>query len=152
MAARWNSNLAGRPLTLYRADGTEAPVALSDRDGFEAELRILRRLRQRGQEARTLARRKIPRWQCGWPERCWKSRSGNGGENRMQALKDLKSGVMFWGGGDPVDDTARSERTGRPLRPDRRPGRYGTWSESREAWKSALAAEQFHAGHGIRRV
>ena len=31
-------NSAGRPLTLYRADGTEAPVALSDRDGFEAEL------------------------------------------------------------------------------------------------------------------
>jgi len=31
-------NSAGRPLTLYRADGTEAPVALSDRDGFEGEL------------------------------------------------------------------------------------------------------------------
>ena len=31
-------NSAGRPLTLYQADGTEAPVALADTDGFQAEL------------------------------------------------------------------------------------------------------------------
>jgi predicted dehydrogenase len=31
-------NSAGRPLTLYQADGTEAPVTLADMDGFQAEL------------------------------------------------------------------------------------------------------------------
>ena len=31
-------NSAGRPLTLYQADGAEAPVALDDTDGFQAEL------------------------------------------------------------------------------------------------------------------
>jgi predicted dehydrogenase len=31
-------NSAGRPLTLYQADGVEAPVALDDTDGFQAEL------------------------------------------------------------------------------------------------------------------
>ena len=29
---------AGRPLTLYQADGVEAPLKLSEKDGFEAEL------------------------------------------------------------------------------------------------------------------
>src|SRR5206468_5702387 len=29
---------AGRPLTLYQADGTEGPVTLADVDGFQAEL------------------------------------------------------------------------------------------------------------------
>jgi len=31
-------NSAGRPLTLYQADGAEVPVALADTDGFQAEL------------------------------------------------------------------------------------------------------------------
>jgi predicted dehydrogenase len=31
-------NAAGRPLTLYSADGVEAPLALPEKDGFEAEL------------------------------------------------------------------------------------------------------------------
>lgn len=31
-------NSAGRPLALYQADGVEAPVALDDTDGFQAEL------------------------------------------------------------------------------------------------------------------
>jgi predicted dehydrogenase len=31
-------NSAGRPLTLYQADGAEVPVALPEKDGFEAEL------------------------------------------------------------------------------------------------------------------
>jgi predicted dehydrogenase len=29
---------AGKPLTLYQADGVEVPVALTDKDGFEAEI------------------------------------------------------------------------------------------------------------------
>jgi len=31
-------NSAGRPLTLYQADGTEMPVKLTETDGFQAEL------------------------------------------------------------------------------------------------------------------
>jgi len=31
-------NSAGRPLTLYQADGVETAVALDDVDGFQAEL------------------------------------------------------------------------------------------------------------------
>jgi len=64
-------------------------------------------------------------------------------ENRMQALKDLEIGGDVLGRRRPCRDTARSERLGVRCGQIGVPGDMDLGVKAREAWKSALAAEQF---------
>ena len=61
----------------------------------------------------------------------------------MQALKDLEIGVMFWGGGDPVETLREVKGLGVRCGQIGVPGEMDLGAKAREAWKSALAAEQF---------
>jgi sugar phosphate isomerase/epimerase len=61
----------------------------------------------------------------------------------MQALKDLEIGVMFWGGGDPVATLREVKGLGVRCGQIGVPGDMDLGAKAREAWKSALAAEQF---------
>src|SRR4029077_16644216 len=67
-------------------------------------------------------------------------------ENRMQPLKDLEIGVMFWGGGDPVETLREVKALGVRCGQIGIPGDMDLGAKAREAWKSALAAEQFTVG------
>jgi len=61
----------------------------------------------------------------------------------MQALKDLEIGVMFWGGGDPVETLREVKGLGVRCGQIGIPGDMDLGEQARNAWKSALAAEQF---------
>ncbi len=61
----------------------------------------------------------------------------------MQALKDLEIGVMFWGGGDPVETLREMKGLGVRCGQIGVPGDMDLGVKAREAWKSALATEQF---------
>ncbi len=61
----------------------------------------------------------------------------------MQALKELEIGVMFWGGGDPVETLREVKGLGVRCGQIGVPGDMDLGVKAREAWKSALAAEQF---------
>jgi sugar phosphate isomerase/epimerase len=61
----------------------------------------------------------------------------------MQALKDLEIGVMFWGGGDPAETLREVKGLGVPCGQIGLPGDIDIGPKRQEAWKSALAAEQF---------
>src|SRR6202007_2249989 len=64
-------------------------------------------------------------------------------ENRMQALKDLEIGAMFWGGRDPVETLREVEGLGVRCGQIGIPGDMNLGASARDAWKSVLAAEQF---------
>src|SRR4029077_19880308 len=64
-------------------------------------------------------------------------------ENRMQALKDLEIGVMFWGGGDPVATLREVKALGVRCGQIGVPGDMDLSVTAQQAWKSALEAEQF---------
>jgi L-ribulose-5-phosphate 3-epimerase len=61
----------------------------------------------------------------------------------MQALKDLEIGVMFWGGRDPVETLREVKELGVRCGQIGVPGDMDLGPSARDAWKSALAAEQF---------
>ena len=61
----------------------------------------------------------------------------------MQGLKELEIGVMFWGGGDPVATLREVKSLGVRCGQIGVPGDMDLGEQSRNAWKSALAAEQF---------
>jgi len=61
----------------------------------------------------------------------------------MQALKDLEIGVMFWGGRDPVETLREVKALGVRCGQIGVPGDMDLGEASRNAWKTALAAEQF---------
>src|SRR5437879_222019 len=64
-------------------------------------------------------------------------------KNRMQALKDLEVGVMFWGGGEPVATLRELKGLGVRCGQIGIPGDTDLGEKTRSAWKSALASEQF---------
>lgn len=61
----------------------------------------------------------------------------------MQALKDLEIGVMFWGGRDPVETLREVKGLGVRCGQIGVPGDMDLGRSAQDAWKSALAAEQF---------
>src|SRR6266849_8163 len=61
----------------------------------------------------------------------------------MQPLKDLEIGVMFWGGGDPVETLREVKALGVRCGQIGIPGDMNLGASARDAWKAALAAEQF---------
>ncbi len=64
----------------------------------------------------------------------------------MQPLKDLEIGVMFWGGGDPVETLREVKALGVRCGQVGIPGDMDLGEQARSAWKSALEAEQFTLG------
>jgi sugar phosphate isomerase/epimerase len=58
-------------------------------------------------------------------------------------LKDLEIGAMFWGVGDPVETLREVKSLGVRCGQIGIPGDMNLGASAREAWKSALAAEQF---------
>lgn len=64
----------------------------------------------------------------------------------MQPLKDLEIGVMFWGGGDPVETLREVKALGVRCGQVGIPGDMDLGPQARSAWKSALEAEQFTLG------
>src|SRR6266849_5225093 len=64
----------------------------------------------------------------------------------MQPLKDLEIGVMFWGGGDPVETLREVKALGVRCGQIGIPGDIDLGERARGAWKSALEAEQFTLG------
>jgi sugar phosphate isomerase/epimerase len=61
----------------------------------------------------------------------------------MQGLKDLEIGVMFWGGGDPVETLRENKALGVRCGQIGVPGDIDLGAKRQAAWKSALEAEQF---------
>ena len=61
----------------------------------------------------------------------------------MQALKPMEIGVMFWGGRDPVETLREVKSLGVRCGQIGIPGDMNLGPAAREAWKSAIAAEQF---------
>jgi sugar phosphate isomerase/epimerase len=61
----------------------------------------------------------------------------------MQALKDLEIGVMFWGGPDPIETLREVKALGVRCGQIGIAGVMDIGAKAQEAWKSALAAEQF---------
>ena len=61
----------------------------------------------------------------------------------MQVLKDMEIGVMFWGGRDPKETLREVKGLGVRCGQIGIPGDMNLGASARDAWKSALAAEQF---------
>lgn len=61
----------------------------------------------------------------------------------MQALKDLEIGVMFWGGRDPLETLREQKALGVRCGQIGIPGDMDIGPRVRDAWKAALATEQF---------
>jgi L-ribulose-5-phosphate 3-epimerase len=61
----------------------------------------------------------------------------------MQALKDLEIGVMFWGGRDPAETLHEVKGLGVRCGQIGVPGDMDIGKSAQDAWKAALAAEQF---------
>src|SRR5260370_1447333 len=67
----------------------------------------------------------------------------------MQPLKDLEIGVMFWGGGDPVETLREGKALGVRCGQGGIPGDMDLGEQARSAGKSPPEAEQFTLGTGF---
>jgi sugar phosphate isomerase/epimerase len=61
----------------------------------------------------------------------------------MQDLKDMEIGIMFWGGGDPLDTLREVKALGVRCGQIGIPGDVDISPRAQKAWKAALEAEQF---------